>query len=89
MIEMRGAIRSMANEKTVGPDSVELLKLDDPDILQQIHSILSAVWREGEVPQQWKDATIKVLHKKKGRSDCSNYREIAPVSHMPAKGASK
>jgi len=83
MIEMTEAIRSMANEKAVGPDSLpaELLKLDDPDILQHFHSILLAVWREGEVPQQWKDATIKVLHKKKDRSDCGNYRGIALVSH--------
>ena len=37
MIEMTEAIRGMANEKkAVGPDSLpaELLKLDDPDILQ-------------------------------------------------------
>ena len=33
------------------------------------------------MPQQWKDATIKVLHKKKYRSDCGNYRGIALVSH--------
>ena len=83
MIEITEAIRSMANEKAVGPDSVlaELLNLDDPDILQHSHSILLAVWREGQVPQQWKDAMIKVLHKKKDRSDCGNYRGIALVSH--------
>ena len=33
------------------------------------------------MPQQWKDATIKVLHKKKDRSDCGTYRGIALVSH--------
>ena len=27
----------------------------------------------GEVPQEWKDATIKVLHKKKDRTECSNF----------------
>ena len=89
MIEIREAIQSMANEKAVGPDSLpaELLKLYDPDILQHFHSIILAVWTEGEVPQQWKDATIKVLHKK-DRSDCGNYGGIAS-SHIPAKCSSK
>ena len=39
------------------------------------------MWRTGDVPQQWKDATIKVLHKKKDRSDCNNYRGISLVAH--------
>ena len=33
------------------------------------------------MPQQWKDATIKVLHTKKDGSDCGNYRGVALVSH--------
>ena len=83
MVEISEAIRSMANEKAVGPDSLpaELMKLDDPDILQHSHSILLAVSREGQVPQQWKDAMIKVLHKKNDHSDCGNYRGIALVLH--------
>ena len=43
--------------------------------------MLSVVWGWGEMPQQWKDATIKVLHKKKDCSDCGNYRGVALVSH--------
>ena len=31
----------------------------------------------GEVPQQWKDTTIKILYKKKDRSDSNNYRGFA------------
>ena len=33
------------------------------------------------MPQQWKDATIKVLHKKKDRTGCGNYRGISLVAH--------
>ena len=29
------------------------------------------------MPQQWKHATIKVLHKKKDRTECGNYRGIS------------
>ena len=33
------------------------------------------------MPQQWKDATIKVLHTKKYRTECGNYRGISLVAH--------
>ena len=36
----------------------------------------------GEVPQEWKDATIKVLHKKKDRTECSNYRGLSLVGML-------
>ena len=39
------------------------------------------MWTGGEVPQQWKDATIKVLYKKSDRSNCNNYRGISLLSH--------
>ena len=35
----------------------------------------------GEVPQEWKDATMKVLHKKKDRTECSNCRGLSLVAH--------
>ena len=35
----------------------------------------------GEVPQEWKDATINVLHKKKDRTECSNYRGLSLVAY--------
>ena len=33
------------------------------------------------MPQQWKDATIKVLHKKKNWTEGGNYRGISLVAH--------
>ena len=33
------------------------------------------------MPQQWKDAIIMVLHKKKDRTKCGNYRGIWLVAH--------
>ena len=82
------ALRSMANGKAMGPDELpaELLKLGLSDssheILLAFHGIIvSAVWMTGEVPQEWNDATIKVLHKKKGRTECSNYRSLSLLAH--------
>ena len=33
------------------------------------------------MPQQWKDAIITVLHKKKDRTECDSYRGISLVAH--------
>ena len=77
----------MANGKAMGPDELpaELLKLGLSDsshkILLAFHDIIVAVWMTGEVPQEWKDATIKAPHKKKDRTECSNYRGLSLVAY--------
>ena len=76
----------MANAKAVGPDElpVELLKLGinhDPTVLRVFHRVIKRVWRQREVPQRWRDAVIKVLHKKKDRTKCGNYRGISLGAH--------
>ena len=70
----------------VGPDgvSVELFKITlngDPALHRRLLDIVVRIWGGGEVPQQWKDATIMVLHKKKDRKECGNYRGISLVVH--------
>ena len=65
--------------KAVGPDGLpaELMKvLADEGELNTLGK-----WWGGGVPQQWKDATIKVLHKKKDRTECDNYRGISLMAH--------
>ena len=85
--ETKKALRSMANGKAMGPDELpaELLKLEFSDsshkILFAFHGIIVAVWMTGELPQEWTDTTIKVLHKKKDRTECSNYRDLSLVAH--------
>ena len=85
--EVEEGIRALANRKAVGPNGLpaELQKVladeGELDTLGKFHDIIVAVWRGGGVPQQWKDATIKVLHKNKDRTECGNYRGISHVDH--------
>ena len=78
-------MKAMTNAKSVGPDGLptELLKLvlQDRTILLELHRLTTLIWREGKVPQQWKDAVITVLHKKGDKTECGNYRGIWVVSH--------
>ena len=76
----------MANAKTVGQEEipVELLKIGinhDPTVLREFHRVIKLVWHQREVPQRWRDAVIKVLHKEKDRTACGNYRGISLVAH--------
>ena len=79
-------MKAMANAKAVGPGGLpaELLKLglqQDRTILRELHRLTILIWRQGKVPQQWKDTVITVLHKKGDKTECGNYRGISLVSH--------
>ena len=80
---MTAVIRGIPNWKAVGPDSLpaELLKFDHLEFIQYFHNVLVNVRRTGDVPQQRIGAIMKVLHKKKDRSDCNNYRGDSLVAH--------
>ena len=77
----------MSNGKATGPGGLpaEILKLrlngEALEILYHFHSMISQVWKSGEVTQEWKDVTVKVLHKKKDRTECDDYRGISLVAH--------
>ena len=46
--------------------------------IRTLLKILCQCWRDGEVPQDMRDANIVTLYKNKGdRSDCNNYRGIS------------
>ena len=85
--KVKEAIRALANRKAVGPGGLpaELLKVladkEELNTLGKFHDVIVAVWRGGDVPQQWKYAPIKVLHKKRYRTECGNYRGIPLVAH--------
>ena len=85
--ELTDAIRSLANGKAIGPDgvSVEPFKITlngDPALRRRLLDIVVRIWRGGEVPQQWKEVIIMVLHQKKDRTECGNYRGISLVVHV-------
>ncbi|CAB1108915.1 unnamed protein product [Ectocarpus sp. CCAP 1310/34] len=84
--EVARATKCFKNWKESGHDSLpaELLKIDDNDpfVLGHLHTILVKVWNGGDIPREWKDATIKVQYKKGDRSNCNNYGGISLLSHV-------
>ena len=57
---------------------VEVIKCAKGTLLKELHEIICQCWREGEVPQDVRDANIVTLYKNKGdRGDCNNYHGIS------------
>ena len=81
--DLAGTNRSLANGMVVGPGgvSVELFKITlngDPAMRRRLLDIVVCIF---EGPQQWKYVIMMVLHKKKDRTECGNYRGISLVAH--------
>ena len=81
---MECAVSKLKNGKAVGSDEIagEMVKhggqamidwLWDPELLKE-------VWKTKQVPQEWKNAILIPIHKKKCRKVCDNYRGIALLS---------
>ena len=49
------------------------MSCSNPALRRRLLDIAVCIWNGGEVPQQWKDAILIVLHKKKDRTECGNY----------------
>ena len=84
--EVATAMKAMKNAKAVEPDglSVELLKLglqQDRAVLMELHRLMTLIWREGKVPQQWKHTVITVPHKNSEKTKSENFRGISLVFH--------
>ena len=81
--EVHDALDSLAIGKAPGNDAIpaEVLKCCKEVLTEELHRLLCLCWKEGEVPQDMRDANIVTLFKNKGdRSDCNNYRGISLLS---------
>ena len=84
--EVIAALMPMSNAKTGGPDQISIevptLGLNhEPTVLRELHLVIKLVWHQRKVPQRWRDAVMNILHRKKDRVDCGNYRGISLLTH--------
>ena len=81
--ELSEAQDSTATSKAPGKDGIpaEVLKCCKGSLITELHEILCLCWRDGEVPQDMRDANIVTLYKNKDdRSNYNNYRDISLLS---------
>ena len=77
------AINQMSNGKAPGTDGIpaEVFKKCCSCLLPHLVDLVEAIWSEAAVPQDFKDATIVHIYKRKGdRSCCDNHRGMSLLS---------
>ena len=78
--EITKAIRDLKNNKAPGSDGIpaKIYKHGGNTLLLRFYELFQVVWRDEEAPQEFKDASIVPIYKKKGdRAECGNYRGIS------------
>nr|VZH97735.1 unnamed protein product [Spirometra erinaceieuropaei] len=73
-------MQQLSNGKALGSDAIpaEVYKHGGPQLMDHLTALFQEMWRQGEVPQDFKDATIVHLYKRKGnRQVCDNHRGIS------------
>nr|VZI29615.1 unnamed protein product [Spirometra erinaceieuropaei] len=73
-------VQQLSNGKAPGSDAIpaEVYNHGDPQLLDHLAALCPEMRRQGEVPQDFKDATIVHLYKRKGnRQVCDSYRSIS------------
>ncbi|BHF80036.1 hypothetical protein SprV_0702316500 [Sparganum proliferum] len=74
------AVKQLSGAKASGSDAIptEIYRHDGPKFMDHLTALFQEMWRQGEVPQDFRDATIVHLYKRKGnRQLCDNYRGIS------------
>ena len=75
---------SITTNKASGGDGIpaELFQILKDDAVKVLHSICQPIWRTQQWPQDWKRSVFIPIPKKGNAKECSNYRIIAPISHV-------
>ena len=83
MAELKKAIKKLKKKKSPGPDGVtnEMLQHLGKSALEKLLDIFNLSWRQGQVPQCWKEARmIPILKKGKNKTNVQSYRPISLTS---------
>nr|VZI19936.1 unnamed protein product [Spirometra erinaceieuropaei] len=74
------AVQQLSSGKAPGSDAIpaEVYKHGGPQLMDHLTALFQEMWRQGEVPQDFKDTTIVHIYKRKGnRQVCDNHRGIS------------
>jgi len=82
-VELQKAISQLSSGKAPGSDNIpaEIYKHGGPALVRKLLQLLRLIWQQETVPQDFKDASVIHLYKRKGnRQDCNNHRGISLLS---------
>ena len=75
------AIKLLSSGKAPGSDAIPAEICRDPPVAEKLTELFHIMWRKEAIPQEFKDATIIHLFKRKGNPQvCDNHRGISLLS---------
>jgi len=76
--EMEKAICNLKINKAPGEDDIigELIKNASQELKKRLRALICIIWRDEEMPEDWKIGLIVPLFKKGDKMKCENYRGI-------------
>ena len=80
--EVERAVKKLQNGKAACDDRIvaELVKSGGEAMIDWLVELFQEVWKTRRVSQEWKNATLVPLHKKKDWKECKNYRRMSLLS---------
>ena len=81
MLETQTAITLLSYGKAPGSDSIpaEVYKAGGLSLVEKLYEIFLKMWQQESIPQDFKDASMVHLYKRKGNR-CDNHRGISLLS---------
>ena len=82
-METQKAVSQLSSGKAPGIDDTpaEVYKSGGPVLTKKLVDIFQSIWKDGVMPQDFKDASIVHLYNTKGnRQSCDNHRGISLLS---------
>lgn len=83
LAEATKAISQLSMGKSPGNDGIppEIFHYGGQKLKQLLTNLFQVIWNKGQVPQDFKDAILVPLYKRKGdRTQCDNYRGLSLLS---------
>lgn len=76
--EIEEIINKSRNGKSPGKDgiNIEMLKYGGPELKERLYQLITKIWKEEKMPQDWEHGQIITIHKKGDQKICNNYRGI-------------
>ena len=83
--EVKTAITRLKNNKAAGADGLpaELFKAGGDMLIRRMHQLVSQIWIEERIPDDWNLSILCPVHKKGDKTVCANYRGISllPIAY--------
>ena len=77
-VEVTHIIKCLKNHKAPGTDQTlaELLKKGGETLWRRIHHLITLIWVQHKMPEEWSMGIIQPIYKKGDKLECSNYTAI-------------